>query len=156
MTEPRTIASLLAELPGAKLIAGSADTAVSGLEHDSRRAEAGSLFVAVPGFHVDGHIYLQQVASAGAAAVLVQRDHPDAGRALENSSAAVVAVDDTRVALSTAAAWFYGHPARELVTIGVTGTDGKTTTSHMLTSVLEAAGLTVGRLGTVDTYLPGE
>jgi UDP-N-acetylmuramoyl-L-alanyl-D-glutamate--2,6-diaminopimelate ligase len=156
MTESRTIDSLLAELPGAELVAGATDAAVSGIEHDSRHAEAGSLFVAVPGFSVDGHSYLQQVTAAGAGALLVQRDRADAWRGLADSGPAVVAVDDTRIALSQAAAWFYGHPARELVTIGVTGTDGKTTTSHMLTSVLEAAGLSVGRLGTVDTYLPGE
>ncbi len=155
MTDPRTIAALLAEIPGSELVAGSRDTRVSAIEHDSRRAGPGSLFVAIPGFTVDGHSYLKEVAGAGATALLVQRDHADAWRALADSPA-VVAVDDTRVALSQAAAWFYDHPARELVTIGITGTDGKTTTSHLLTSVLEAADAKVGRLGTVDTYLPGE
>jgi UDP-N-acetylmuramoyl-L-alanyl-D-glutamate--2,6-diaminopimelate ligase len=69
---------------------------------------------------------------------------------------AVVAVDETRPALSSAAAWYYAHPARQLVTIGITGTDGKTTASYLATSVLEAAGAKVGRLGTVDVYMPGD
>ena len=71
-------------------------------------------------------------------------------------SLTVISVPQTRPALSSAAAWFYGHPGREMTVVGITGTDGKTTTSHMLTSVLEAAGGVVGRLGTVDTYFPGE
>ncbi len=155
MTDPLSVAGLLQELPGASLVSGSADSGVTTLEDNSRRVTPGALFVAVPGFVVDGHAYLQSAISAGASALLVQRDHGDAFSNLPPGPA-VVAVDDTRAAMAQAAAWFYGHPGRELVVIGVTGTDGKTTTSHMLTSVLEAAGAPVGRLGTVDVYLPGE
>ena len=155
MTDPLSVAGLLQELPGASLVSGSADSVVTTLEDNSRRVTPGALFVAVPGFVVDGHSYLQSAISAGASALLVQRDHGDAFSNLPPGPA-VVAVDDTRAAMAQAAAWFYGHPGRELVVIGVTGTDGKTTTSHMLTSVLEAAGAPVGRLGTVDVYLPGE
>lgn len=155
MTDPQTLASLLTELTGAELVRGEPETVVSALEHDSRLAGSGALFVAVPGFTVDGHAYLPQVAGSGAAAVIAQRDHAAAWKDLP-AGTAVIAVDDTRVALAQAAAWFHGHPGRELVVVGITGTDGKTTTSHILTSVLEASGARVGRLGTVDTYLPGE
>lgn len=154
MDEPRTIASLLANLPGAELVRGGRDTVVDSIVHDSRRARPGSLFVAVPGFTVDAHKYLPAVAAVGAKAVLVQRGRADAWRDL--TGPAIVAVDDTRVSLPAAAAWFYGNPGREMAVIGITGTDGKTTTSHLATSVLEASGARVGRLGTVDTYMPGE
>mgnify|MGYP000919708822 CR=1 FL=1 len=155
MTEPRTIGSLLTELPGARLLRGERATVVDAIEHDSRQAKPGTLFVAVPGFTVDGHQFLPQVAAAGASAVVVQADHADSVMTLPESLA-VISVPQTRPALASAAAWFYGHPGREMTVIGITGTDGKTTTSHMLTSVLEAAGGVTGRLGTVDTYFPGE
>ena len=157
MTNPtpagRTLAALLAELPAARLVRGDAGASVAGVEHDSRRVGPGSLFVAVPGFTVDGHRFLPQVASAGAAGAVVEPGKAPPGLP---ESLALVEVPDSRVALAQAAAWFYGHPGREMVVLGVTGTDGKTTTSHLLTSVIEAAGGRVGRLGTVDTYLPGE
>ncbi len=150
---PRPLASLLDELPRARLLQGDPSAVISAVHHDSRLAGPGSLFVAIRGFNVDGHTFLPQVAEAGAAAVLVDEQHPLPALP---GSLAVVSVPATRPALSAASAWFYGHPSRELVVIGVTGTDGKTTTSHLLTSALEAAGARVGRLGTVDTYLPGE
>lgn len=117
MTGPRTIATLLAELPRPELVAGDAAAGISGVEHDSRQVGPGSLFAAVPGFNVDGHAYLRDVAAKGAAALLVQRDHRAAWQVLVSNGAgavhapAIIAVDDTRVALPRAAAWYYGHPA---------------------------------------------
>ncbi len=151
----RTLGSLLAELPGGRLLRGSPDITVDTIEHDSRQAKPGTLFVAVPGFTVDGHRFLPQVAAAGASAAVIQADHGDMVASLPEPLA-VIAVPEARPALAAAAAWFYGHPGREMTVIGITGTDGKTTTSHMLTYALEAAGGVVGRLGTVDTYFPGE
>jgi len=154
-TPSRSLRSLLAELPGARLLRGNPESVVDAVEHDSRQAGPGTLFVAVPGFTVDGHQFLPQVATAGATAAIVQEDHDGAASGLPEGLA-VITVPKTRPALASAAAWFYGHPAREMTVIGITGTDGKTTTSHMLTSVLEAAGGVAGRLGTVDTHFPGE
>lgn len=149
----RSLGSLLEELPGARLIHGDPAGSVAAVEHDSRRAGAGSLFVAIRGFTVDGHQFLPQVAAAGASAAIVEPDRVPAGLP---ASLALIEVPDSRVALAGASAWFYSHPGREMVVLGITGTDGKTTTSHLLTSVIGAAGGKVGRLGTVDTYLPGE
>ncbi|MFN0148402.1 MAG: UDP-N-acetylmuramoyl-L-alanyl-D-glutamate--2,6-diaminopimelate ligase [Dehalococcoidia bacterium] len=155
MTDSRALSSLLPELRGARLVRGDAATTVTAIEHDSRRAGPGTLFIAVPGFNTDGHSYLRAVAASGAAAVLVQDDRMEAWEGLPEGLP-VIAVGATRPAMAAAAAWFQGHPGRELTVIGITGTDGKTTTSHLATSVLEAGGAVVGRLGTVDTYLPGE
>jgi UDP-N-acetylmuramoyl-L-alanyl-D-glutamate--2,6-diaminopimelate ligase len=149
----RLLGSLVDEIPGARLIRGEATTPITAVHHDSRLVGPGSLFVAIRGFTVDGHSFLPAVAAAGAAAALVEAGHelPALPPQL-----ALIEVPAARPALSAASAWFYRHPGRELVVIGVTGTDGKTTTSHLLTSALEAAGARVGRLGTVDTYLSGE
>ncbi|MCC7362854.1 MAG: UDP-N-acetylmuramoyl-L-alanyl-D-glutamate--2,6-diaminopimelate ligase [Dehalococcoidia bacterium] len=155
MTEPRTLASLLQDIPGARLVRGDTTAVITDVQPDSRRVANGALFVAVPGFVTDGHNFLPQVANHGAAAVLVQQDRERLWRSIPHGPAVIV-VDDSRAALASAAAWFYGHPGRELGVIGITGTDGKTTTSHMLTSVLEAAGARAGRLGTVDVYYPGQ
>jgi len=154
MPGTRSIASLLSELPGAELIRGSGQKEITGVEHDSRRVREGNLFVAVPGFTVDGHQFLPSAVESGAGAVLVQRDHSEAWRGL-SGQAAIIVVNDTRTVLASSSAWFYGHPGRELVVIGITGTDGKTTASHMLSSVLEASGAKVGRLGTVDVHIAG-
>ncbi len=154
VAEPRTLASLLHELPAARLLRGDSTALVSAVEHDSRRVQPGTLFVAIPGFTVDGHAFLPQVASAGAAAAIVEAGHPVPPGVSDRLP--LIEVPRTRPALAAASAWFYGHPGREMVVAGITGTDGKTTTSHLLTAVLEAAGGKAGRLGTVDTYLPGE
>src|SRR6188472_3364339 len=124
VTQPRdrTLASLLTELPGARLVRGSGSLGVDSFEFDSRRAGPGSLFIAVPGFTTDGHSYLRQVAAAGAAAAIVQADHLDALPELPDSMA-LISVPETRPAQAAAAAWFYGHPGREMVVIGITGTD---------------------------------
>jgi UDP-N-acetylmuramoyl-L-alanyl-D-glutamate--2,6-diaminopimelate ligase len=153
----RNVASLLDALPGARLVRGEHLAAIASVEHDSRQVTPGALFVAIPGFNTDGHAYLADAVRAGAAALLVEEsrlatlDLPVIG-----PSSSVLAVPESRPALSRAAAWFHGYPSRELAVVGITGTDGKTTTSHMLTAILEAAGVRSGRLGTVDVYLPGE
>lgn len=150
----RPLTSLLDDLSGGELVRGDGATLVTGIEHDSRRVGTGSLFVAIPGFRVDGHTFLASVTGGGAAAVLVQRDHQPSWNDLPEG-VAVIAVDDTRIALAEAAAWFYRHPGREMAVAGITGTDGKTTVSYLLTTLLETAGARVGRLGTVDVHIAG-
>lgn len=155
MTSQRTIASLLADSPDLSLVAGNPETVIRGVTNDSRAVAPGGLFVAVPGFKVDGHDFLRQAVDAGATALLVQRDHQAVWSEL-GADIAIIAADETRMALSHAAAWFYGYPSRELTVVGVTGTDGKTTTEYLATYVLENGGFRVGRLGTVDAYVGGE
>ena len=150
------IARLTAEgrLRGARLdgraigAAGLAAITVTGVAFDSRDVRAGSLFVAVPGLHADGHDFLAAAAAAGASAALV--DHP-----LPDSDLPQLVVDDSRVALATAAAWWYRDPSAELAVVGITGTDGKTTTSFLATAALEAAGVRTGMTGTAETRIGG-
>lgn len=134
---------LLSELAHTTL-RGSAEVEVAGLSYDSRRVEAGHLFVAIRGMHADGHDYIPQALARGAVAVVAE-----AGRALD-LPVPLIQVPDPHAALADLAAAFYGHPARELLVVGVTGTDGKTTTCFFTSSVLEAAGHTTALFGTVD------
>ncbi len=118
------------------------DPQVTGICYDSRRLKPGDLFVAIPGSHTDGHRYVKSALRGGAVAALV---HHRVGTAWPQ-----VVVQDTRRALALASAAFFGHPSRDLVVIGVTGTDGKTTTTTMIHQMLQAAGRPAGAMSTVD------
>ncbi len=104
----------------------------------------GSLFVAVSGEHVDGHAFVPQAIASGASAVVVEQ-----GRSVDARDATVLYVPDTRRALSAIAAAFYGDPSRALDVAGVTGTNGKTTTTQMIAAICNAAGHPCGVIGTV-------
>lgn len=122
---------------------------VRGLSYDSRKIQAGDLFVAVVGHKLDGHNFVGEAKAKGAAAVMVERFLP--GLDLPQ-----VVVQDTRLALGLAAANFFGHPSRKLKVIGVTGTNGKTTTTYLIKSILEQAGFKVGLIGTIQVLLGNE
>jgi UDP-N-acetylmuramoyl-L-alanyl-D-glutamate--2,6-diaminopimelate ligase len=132
-------------VPSAELAA----VEVTGVTHDSRAMEHGSLFVAVPGQRVDGHDFVDAAIAAGAAGAIVER--PVAGVA-----APQIVVDAARPALASAAAWWFGDPSDELTVIGITGTDGKTTTSYLAVEALEAAGVRTGMIGTIATRIGGQ
>ena len=118
---------------------------VTGLANDSRAVRAGDLFFAVPGTAADGHQYIPRALEAGAAALCVQR--------AADASVPVVLVEDVRKALARSAAEWYGNPASSLRLLGVTGTNGKTTTVYLLESILRAAGSTTGLIGTVESRI---
>ncbi|MDA8146573.1 MAG: UDP-N-acetylmuramoyl-L-alanyl-D-glutamate--2,6-diaminopimelate ligase [Thermaerobacter sp.] len=148
----RDLARLLETLGGEQW--GTAGGEASGIAYDSRRVGPGGIFVAIPGFRDDGHRYIPAAVAAGAAAVVAERD-PD------SLPVPWVRVADSRRALAQLACGFFDHPSRELDLVGVTGTNGKTTTTHLLRQVLEAAGSKTGLLGTVhnligDRVLPVE
>ncbi|MDQ2817743.1 MAG: UDP-N-acetylmuramoyl-L-alanyl-D-glutamate--2,6-diaminopimelate ligase [Candidatus Eremiobacteraeota bacterium] len=139
---------LLRDLPGAR-IEGDPATPISSIVTDSRRAVGGALFVCLPGVRQDGHAHAREALDRGAAAVLAQ-SRIDAG-----AGATVAYVDDTLSALSPVAAEFFGRPSQSLVCIGVTGTNGKTTTTHLLEAVMRAAGTPFGLIGTLGARLAG-
>ena len=122
---------------------------VTAISADSRSIRPGSLFVAVPGDHVDGHDYLASAAGAGAVAAIVERPIADV-------AIAQLVVDRSRAALASAAGWWYGDPSRELGVVGITGTDGKTTTSFLAAAALDAGGHRSGLVGTVELRIGGE
>ncbi|MCJ7709231.1 MAG: Mur ligase domain-containing protein, partial [Chloroflexi bacterium] len=154
--EPKALGPLLDRLDAAGLVrevrpGGAAATIddvagtdIVGLTEDSRQVRAGTLFVAVPGFHVDGHDFVERAAAAGAAAAVVERPVP-------GTDLPQVVVGAARSALAQAAGWWAGDPSRGIGVIGVTGTDGKTTTSFLVVAALEAAGISTGLIGTVET-----
>ena len=146
--EGRPLAELAGRL-GIPRPAGIGALVVRGLSEDSRTVRPGSLFVAVPGFHVDGHSHVAGAEAAGAVAAIVE--HPVPGVSIPQ-----LVVTSSRVALAGAAAWWAGDPSRHLGVIGVTGTDGKTTTSFLAVAALEAAGLSTGLIGTVETKVGDE
>jgi UDP-N-acetylmuramoyl-L-alanyl-D-glutamate--2,6-diaminopimelate ligase len=159
-TAPRPLTELIARLTTAGRLRGARDggraigaAALGGIEirgvaDDSRSVPPGSLFVAVPGLHVDGHEFVEIAAAAGAAAALVERPLPEV--ALPQ-----LVVERTPPALAEAASWWFRDPSREIGVVGITGTDGKTTTSFLAAAALASAGLRPGLLGTVASQIGG-
>lgn len=130
-----------------KVIQGTDDREITTLINDSRKVEAGSVFVCISGAVSDGHRFVEEVAKKGAAAVIVEREVD----APENLT--VIQVSDTRYALALMSAAYFGYPAEKLKIIGITGTKGKTTTTYMIKSILENVGHKVGLIGTIETVI---
>jgi UDP-N-acetylmuramoyl-L-alanyl-D-glutamate--2,6-diaminopimelate ligase len=120
-----------------------AGTDVSAIAYDSRAVVPGSVFVALRGAHADGTAFARDAVARGAAIVVSDTPAP-AGVAVP-----WLQVSDARLALAALAAAFYGDPSRDLVLVGITGTNGKTTTTYLLASIFEAAGVMCGRIGTI-------
>ena len=125
-------------------VEGSLDRDITGISYDSRRVKPGNLFVAMPGVKTDGHRYVEAAIDRGAAAIVFEHETG------LNPRATRIRVDDARQTLALAAASFYNHPSQQLKVVGVTGTNGKTTTAFMVKAIMEAAGLGTGLLGTVQ------
>jgi len=147
------------EATGARLI-GDGGIPVTDVTHDSRQAGQGNLFVAVRGELFDAHKFVSQVIEQGAAGVLSEQEPPNdwnlspksqSGRGL--APAAWLQVDNVRRAMAVAAAAVHHHPSKELQLVGITGTNGKTTTAYLVASIPEAAGEPVAMTGTVEYRL---
>jgi UDP-N-acetylmuramoyl-L-alanyl-D-glutamate--2,6-diaminopimelate ligase len=137
-------------VPGARLI-GDSNVQITSIEYDSRDAGPGSLFVAVAGLKVDGHVYLGRAIENGAPAVAVQAHHEGIWRAIaEGGGADVLILPDSRRGLAQLSAAFHGHPARRLGVVGITGTDGKTSLAHLVTHVFNRSGQKAGLISTAE------
>lgn len=126
------------------------DLPVRGVVNDSRKAQPGALFIAVHGVATDGNLYAKSAVELGAAAVVSETPAP----ADWNASIPWIQVPDARKALAIAAANFYGRPAKALKLVGVTGTNGKTTTTSLIDSIMRASGAKTGLFGTIAYHTP--
>ncbi|MCG0274728.1 MAG: UDP-N-acetylmuramoyl-L-alanyl-D-glutamate--2,6-diaminopimelate ligase [Thermosediminibacteraceae bacterium] len=136
-------------------VKGSDDVEIKSIAYDSRKVETGSLFVAIQGFKLDGHDYISEAVAKGATAVIGEKDVDLPENIL------YIKVKNSRKALSEASSLFFGKPAEKLKVVGVTGTNGKTTTTYLIKAILDEAGYSTGVVGTIgvrikDRLLPSE
>jgi UDP-N-acetylmuramoyl-L-alanyl-D-glutamate--2,6-diaminopimelate ligase len=142
------LVELVREIPEAT-VDGTGDTEVTGIAFDSRRVKPGDLFVAMVGQQADGHAFAADAVARGAAAVALEHSVP------LPKGTPVLLLRSTRTGLAELAAEFYGRPSRLLKVAGITGTDGKTTTTHMAEHVLQASGTIAGAMSTVAFRISG-
>jgi UDP-N-acetylmuramoyl-L-alanyl-D-glutamate--2,6-diaminopimelate ligase len=153
---PRSLGALIGLLEARGLlrsvlsagVTSPAGMEVRGVTMDSRSVVPGSLFVAVPGRHVDGHEFAPAAVAAGAVAVMGER-------AVAGVAVPQLLVRGVRPALALAAAWVHDFPSTKLGIVGVTGTDGKTTTAYLIRAMLEACSYPTGMIGTIDVVAGG-
>jgi len=132
---------------------GDMDREVKGISYDSRQTNSGHVFVAIRGYTLDGHDFIEDAVKRGAGAIVIEQDPMKYTERFQDIS--IVSVPDTRLALARMACAFYDHPCERLNMIGITGTNGKTTTTFLTRSILRAGGLDTGLIGTIS-YILGE
>lgn len=149
MSDQKSLQHIFAELPLPFCMANIPDTPITGVEIDSRAVRAGYLFVAMKGRYADGHNYISKAIENGAVAVVGERE-------LSGLSVPYIRLGDPRRALTWIAASFYNWPGRHLRVIGVTGTDGKTTTTNLIYQIMLAAQIRAGMISTVNAVIGDE
>ncbi len=141
------------ENAGVVAVKGRTDIPVSSLCSDSRKVKEGSLFVAVKGYASDGHAYIAQALRSGAAAIAYEDASALSGLGPEAEKATFVQVESSRLAVALMADNFYGHPSRKLTLVGITGTNGKTTTVTLLYNLFMGLGYNCGLLSTIANFV---
>jgi len=135
-------------------IIGNDKIEISSIEYDSRDVKKNSLFVAVKGLHVDGHDYIQKAIDNGATAIVV--DNRDIFESMKKNLKIVLMLAESSVkSMALMSKTFYGDPSKSMKVIGITGTNGKTTTTYLVKSILETAGKRVGVIGTIGCWIAG-
>lgn len=145
VSHPQPFYQLIRALPG-EVVENVSDVLITGIVLDSRQVQPGNLFMALSGGSTDGHRFIPEAIMRGASAIVGTQP-------LSDLPVPYFRVDDGRMALAYLAAAFYGFPARQLLMIGVTGTDGKTTTANLLFHILQIAGLKAGMISTVNAVI---
>ena len=136
-------------------VKGNLDTEIKGIAKSSNEVKEGYLFVAIKGFNVDGHNFIEEAIENGAIAVMVE-EGCDLKSIKFKEDTIIVMAKDTREGLAIVSSNFYNNPSTKFKLIGVTGTKGKTTTTYMIKEILEKAGQKVGLIGTIATYINGK
>jgi len=149
MSNKKSLQHIFAELPLPFCMANVPDIPITGISIDSRTVKPGHLFVALKGGSVDGHDYIQNAIDKGAVAIVGDRN-------LSGLSVPYIRLENPRRALTWIAAVFYNWPGRQLTVLGVTGTDGKTTTTNLIYQILLAAGIKAGMISTVNAVIGAE
>ncbi len=134
---------------------GSLDIDITGLESNSKNVKEGYMFIAIKGFAVDGHKFIDDAVKAGAKAIMIE-EGCDLKSVKLPKDVTLIMAKDTREALAICSCNFYDNPSRKFKLIGITGTKGKTTTTYMIKEILERAGHKVGLIGTIATYINGK
>lgn len=140
----------LAELLSDAKVIGDSELVIKDIQHDSRKAGQGTLFVCMEGAHVDGHRFIPQAKAAGAVAIMTEREM-DAPEGM-----AVLQVKNLKSSLEKVVPFFYDYPAQKLRVIGITGTNGKTSISYMIRAMLRRMGFRVGLIGTIQIMIEDE
>ena len=130
-------------------VCGTTEREITDVIYDSRKVTEGSLFVCIPGAKADGHRFAADAVRAGAAALLVEHEV----ELPEGADVTIIRVADVRFAFAFLSAAYFGHPAKQMKIIGITGTKGKTTTTYLVKSILEQAGRKVGLIGTIEIII---
>ncbi len=134
-----------------RLLQGSIETDVKDIAYDSRKIQPGMLFVAIAGTVTDGHKYIPDVIDKGAAVIVMERE-----TVVTDPDVTVVMVSDARVALSLMSQAYFDYPMGQMISIGITGTKGKSTTTYMIRDILEHSGKTCGIVGTIGVAIKGK
>ncbi|MDY3909476.1 MAG: UDP-N-acetylmuramoyl-L-alanyl-D-glutamate--2,6-diaminopimelate ligase [Eubacterium sp.] len=142
--------SRLLERQQYELLQGSIETEIADIAYDSRKIRPGMLFVAIAGTVVDGHKFIPDVINRGASAIVVEKD-----TVIDNPDVTVVKVDNGRAALSYMSQAYFDYPAEKMISIGITGTKGKSTTTYMVRDIIEKSGKTCGIVGTIGVAIKG-
>lgn len=134
-----------------ELLQGTLDREVADIAYDSRKVKENVLFVAIEGTVVDGHKFIGNAVQAGANVIVVEKE-----TTVENKDVTIIRVENGRKALSLMSAAYFDYPAKKMITVGITGTKGKSTTEHMVRDIIEKSGKTCGIIGTVGAFMNGK
>ncbi|NWF89430.1 MAG: UDP-N-acetylmuramoyl-L-alanyl-D-glutamate--2,6-diaminopimelate ligase [Ignavibacteriaceae bacterium] len=147
------LSTLLDRVKTIQVVGEISRESISGIHYDSRKVTRNSIFVAIKGFKIDGHKFISDAISRGAIAIVVEDNDAFPDDAITRQDAAKILVKNSREALAELSNSFFDEPSKKIKLVGITGTNGKTTTSYFLKSIFEVAGYKAGLIGTISNFI---